>query len=260
MEKLERTSLLKLLFIVGMLFSLSMTGCKHEPIEPLTNNNGGGGNGGGGGGGGTGIPCDTNVVYFDQQVLPLLITYCTRVNGCHNAGTAEEGIILDSYANVTSTAVDTLDPFGGAFDGDFWEKISETNPEDTMDIMPPLGEPQMSPDQIALINKWLTQGAQNLHCDEGLSGCDSVNVGYTADIKPIMDAKCINCHTTATSQNKYVSLAGYTGTAAVAATGQLLGSVMHANGYTSMPLGGSWISPCEIAKIRSWVNNGYPNN
>jgi uncharacterized membrane protein len=254
MAKLEKERLQYLLFMVGILFSLSLTGCKHEPIEPLTNNNDGDGNGGGGGG--TGIPCDTNVVYFDQQILPLLTTYCTRVNGCHSASAAEEGIILDSYANVTSTAVDTSDPF----DSDFWEKINETNPGDPNDIMPPLGEPQMSQEQIALINLWLAQGAQNLHCDEGLSGCDSTNTTFTGSVQPIMQNKCIGCHSTANSGNGFVSLAGYSGVAAVAATGQLVGSITHAGNYTAMPLGGPQISACDIAKIRSWVNNGYPNN
>ncbi len=232
-----------------------MPGCKHEPIEPLSNNNGNGGNGGNGGNnGGNGLPCSPDSVYFEQQILPFLISNCTRINGCHSANVAEDGVILNSYLNVMLTA--DVEPFN-LNGSDLWEVINETDPDDRM---PPLGEPQLSQQQKDLIALWISQGAQNLHCDEGLSACDSVAVSYSAEVQPILQGKCIGCHTTGNASNGFVVLNNYQGVSAVASSGQLVGSITHANGYNAMPQGGPKINACDIAKIRNWVNDGFQNN
>jgi hypothetical protein len=46
----------------------------------------------------------------------------------------------------------------------------------------------------------------------------------------------------------------------VAANGRLVGVISHAAGYPAMPQGGPKLSDCEIARIRTWVRQGTPNN
>ena len=60
---------------------LAVSGCKHEPIlGPMEEEDNGGG-----GGPDPIDPCDPNIVYFDQQILPILISNCA-VPGCHVDG------------------------------------------------------------------------------------------------------------------------------------------------------------------------------
>ncbi len=70
-----------------ILLVLVITGCKHEPAvlpeDPFTEIGNGNGNGNGNGGGGEEeqVICDSSVVYFQQQVLPILTSNCA-VPGC----------------------------------------------------------------------------------------------------------------------------------------------------------------------------------
>ena len=142
-------------------------------------------------------------------------------------------------------------------DSEIWEVITENDPDK---MMPPPGENPLTQAQINMIADWINQGAQNLVCDDGLAGCDSVIVSYTAEIQPIIQNKCIGCHGSGHSGNAFVNLSSHSGVAAVAATGQLTGAVSHNPNYTPMPMNGPMLSTCEIGKIRNWVNEGMINN
>lgn len=254
----KRTGILRILSGIAFIFIAVavLPGCKHEPINPLANNNGnGGGNGGGGGGGGTqnGIPCDPDSVYFQQQILPILVSSCAK-SGCHDAGSAQDGVILNNYANVMITGEVTPFDLG---DSEIWEVITETDPDKQM---PPPGENPLTQAQINMIALWINQGAQNLVCDDGLGPCDSTAVGFLADVKPIIQNKCVGCHGTAHSGNAFINLSTHAGVAASAATGQLVGTITHNPNYTAMPYNGPQISSCEIGKIRNWVQEGALNN
>lgn len=250
--KIEAKSLLIISLLILGVLALSLPGCKHDPPVPdnfLNNDD----NNGGGGGGGNGTPCDPNVVYFQQQVLPILVSSCAK-SGCHDAASAEEGVILDSYANVMNTGDVTPYNLGNS---EIWEAIHETDPDDQM---PPSGEPQLTQAQIDLIALWINQGAQDLVCDDNLGPCDSTSVSYSSSIVPILQNKCVGCHTTATSTNGFIALTGYADVQLVVQTGQLLGSVTHDPSYVAMPDGGPQLNNCEIAKIRNWINEGANNN
>jgi uncharacterized membrane protein len=239
-----------ILFVVTI--SASISACKHEPLVPLVNGSNGGGNGGDDSSG-TGIPCNPNTVYFEQQVLPILIANCAK-SGCHDAASAEEGVILNNYNNVMTTGEVT--PFNLG-DSEIWEVINETDPDK---VMPPPGENPLTPAQINLIAQWINQGAQNVFCDDNLGPCDSVSVSYATDVQPIIQNKCLGCHGTANSGNSFISLANHAGVAASAATGQLVGSIVHNSNYTAMPSNGPMLNTCEIAKIKNWVSEGSLNN
>lgn len=93
----------------------------------------------------------------------------------------------------------------------------------------------------------------------GSSVCDTSAVTYSLSVKPIIDASCNSCHSTASAQggiilDSHSALKGY------ADSGQLLGVIRHESGYSPMPKGGSKLSDCNIVTIEKWVAAGSPNN
>jgi mono/diheme cytochrome c family protein len=89
--------------------------------------------------------------------------------------------------------------------------------------------------------------------------CDStITPTYSGKIAEIMNNNCVSCHN-AGSGNPYV-LDNYQGMAAVAASGQLVGSVYQQPGFQAMPGAGPPLDDCQKALIRKWVEAGYPNN
>jgi hypothetical protein len=194
--------------------------------------------------------CDENTVYFENEVLPLLISNCAK-SGCHDAATAEEGIILNSYSSVMQS--DVVNP-GDPGESELYEKITESDPDD---VMPPFPEAPLNATQIATIRTWIAQGAQNNKCNN--SACDTTNVTYSASVLPLMTNKCRGCHSGNTPSGN-LDFTSYQALQTVALDGRLMGSVTHANGYVPMPQGGSKLSACEIDMIRIWIDASAPNN
>lgn len=234
-----------------------LVSCKHSPLVtqevadviPIptdTSSNGNPGNPGNPGN--NGIPCDADTVYFQNTILPLFISNCAK-SGCHDAATAQEGIILNSYTNIMGSG--EIEP-GDASEGDIMEVITENDPDDRMP--PPPNQP-LSSQQINMIAQWINQGAQNNRCDE----CDTTNVTYSGKIRAILDGKCVGCHNN-TLASDGVNLTNYIGVQSVALNGRLYGAVNHAPGFAAMPQGGPKLPDCEIAAIRIWVQDGAPNN
>ena len=88
--------------------------------------------------------------------------------------------------------------------------------------------------------------------------CTITTVSYLTDVKPILQASCYSCHSTSfRSGNVYLDT--YEG-ASEEANDHLLPAITHEPGHTPMPLGGSKLPPCDIAKITKWINAGAPNN
>ena len=78
------TGLLGFTLFTGILLSF---GCKHYPIyngEPIVESN-----------------CDSNKVYFQNTILPLLNSHC-GIPGCHDAITHEADINLTTYSSIMS--------------------------------------------------------------------------------------------------------------------------------------------------------------
>jgi len=240
--------------LLVLMLSVFMPGCKHEPLVPLGNIDDGGGNGNGGGnGGGNGLSCDPDSIYFQQQILPFLVASCAK-SGCHDAASAQDGVILTSYSTVMNTGGVTPYNLG---DSDLWEVITETDPDK---IMPPPGETPLTQTQINMIAQWINQGAKDLVCDDGLGPCDSTNVSFLNMVKPILQNKCVGCHNNSTASNGFVALSTYAGVQAVAQSGQLVGAITHNANYSAMPPSGPMLSTCELAKIKHWVSEGIQNN
>ena len=198
-----------------------------------------------------GPPCVPGVIYFERDVLPILTANCAY-SGCHNAQSASDGIILDTYDNVIRTG--KIRP-GNARDSKIFEAITE---KDNDDIMPPPPSPALSPAQIKIISDWIMQGAKNDMCDEGTSGCDTIQVSFTQFIMPKL-LSCTSCHRSGNASGG-ILLDSYQGVKAATQNGRLYGSVAWSAGYTPMPSGGVRWDDCSVKKLKSWIDSGSPDN
>jgi hypothetical protein len=255
-EMLKRKNLVLDFVMAGLLFllvllMLMISSCKHEPIilpEPVTNNDNGNNNGNGGGNNNGQSTCDPDSVYFQTQVLPLLVSNCAK-SGCHNEADHKDGVILNNYTNVMATA--DVDP-GRPGNSDLYDVLVESDPDKRM----PQGSTSLTNDQIDLIYKWIDQGARNNSCS---NTCDTLNVTFAGTIFPIIQSSCLGCHSGATPSGQ-ISLANYQNIQAVAQNGKLYGAVNRSPGYQPMPRGGNSLPSCQVDQIRIWIENGTPNN
>jgi hypothetical protein len=195
-------------------------------------------------------PCSTDTVYFRNVILPLIQSSCGRppVNGkqCHdvNAGGEQQPIV--SYNTIMQIVVP-----GSATSSKLYKKITETNSED---IMPPPPTSPLTADQIALIRKWIDQGAKDNYCNS----CDTTTFKFSTTIMPVISNNCKGCHSGA-SPSKGVLLTSYNEVQAIVLDGRLKNVLNATNGFKQMPPG-SRLIPCRITQIYKWIANGAPND
>lgn len=195
-----------------------------------------------------GKPCDPDTVYFSRDILPILSTNCAY-SGCHDAGTASDGVVLNNYMNVIGTAdVRPGDPDGS----DLYEMITESDPDDRM---PPPPNNPLSQSEIAQIRKWIVQGAKNLTCDE----CDTTNISFQDHIKPIFDQSCVTCHSGGAPSGG-LSLTNYGNIADAVINNEVIPRINHQPGFIKMPPSGIKLTDCKLKQIDLWVKAGVPNN
>jgi mono/diheme cytochrome c family protein len=238
----------KQLLYAGILLGLCFKACTHDPLvgpelppADTTDTDGGQGN----------IPpCDPDSVYFESQVLPFLIANCAK-SGCHDANTAEDGVILTSYERVTQTA--DVRPFEPE-ESDLYEVLTEEDPDKRM---PPPPNTSLTEAQVSLVYRWILQGAQDLQCQE--TSCDTTELSFTQTIQPIFQRSCTGCHGAAVV-NAGIRLHDYEHVVQAVQSGRLLGAIRHDAGYSPMPQGGNKLPACEIDQIAAWIEAGTPNN
>ncbi len=201
------------------------------------------------GGGGTGHPCDPDTVYFENDILPLLISNCST-SGCHDQASAQDGVILVDYASIINTG-DVVP--GNPGNSKLYEVLVETDPEKRMPLSP--ADPLTS-EQIQKVSTWIAQGAKNNRCD---GACDTTNVTYATHVWPLIQTNCTGCHSGA-NPGAGTFLTDHQTIAAAAATGKLYGSVAHLSGYAPMPKNATQLDECDLAAIRIWIENGTPND
>src|SRR6476661_8447066 len=90
--------------------------------------------------------------------------------------------------------------------------------------------------------------------------CDTVNMKFATNVKPILQSNCYACHSNANYAISGVKLEDYADVVDHALDGMLMGVITHAAGYPPMPQGGAKLSDCSINKIKSWVDHGALNN
>jgi mono/diheme cytochrome c family protein len=199
-------------------------------------------------------PCDPDTIYFEMDVLPILLSSC-GLAGCHDA-TAQDGVRLDSYNAVMAS--DVIKPFD-LNDSELWENINETDPDK---IMPPPPNAPLGATQKEIIRKWIEQGAQNLFCDEM---CDTTNVTFSGTIWPeIIQNYCFGCHNGANASGG-VHLENHSQVAAAAnipagSFGSFWGAITHASGNSPMPKNQPMLSDCKITQVKKWIDAGTPND
>lgn len=244
-------SLVFAIFMTAFLVTLFLPACRHELVLPLTNDpvdtiqppppvdtady--------------SGVPCSPDTVYFQNQVLPLLISQCAK-SGCHDAQSHKEGIVTTNYQNVMNVGVKPFKPANSKL----YTVLNLTNPEDRM---PPSPDSPLSADQKNLIKKWIEQGALNNNCNEGYGNCSTANVTYTNFVNALMANRCTGCHSGANPSGG-LKLTNYDETKASALSGKLYGSVAHLAGYKAMPQGGAALTSCYVDKIKAWIDSGAP--
>jgi hypothetical protein len=195
-----------------------------------------------------GDPCDPDTIYFERDLLPLLQSGCAQP-GCHDAITQQGGVRLTDYASVIATAdVKPFDPE----ESDLYEVLVEDDPDKRMP--PPPNDPWPQ-ENINAVYKWISQGAQDLYCDE--EECDTTNVTYTSVVSGIIQMHCFGCHNNSNPLGG-LSLEGYNNLVTVANDGRLMGVVTHEAGYPPMPKNAAKLSDCKILQLQTWINNGVP--
>ncbi len=209
------------------------TGCEHDPINPVDPNPTD-----------TASPCDPGTVDFKNEVLPLITSKCA-MPGCHNSPNGEDGVVLDSYAQIRKE----VSP-GNLNNSELWEAITETDPDK---MMPPPGYPQLTPAEKELIKKWIQQGAKETDCAGNV--CDTAAAPSFAEANAIIQAQCIGCHAYP-NVNGNVQLDSYVGIKIAVENNNLLGALKGV-GSSQMPPSGA-MNACNQRKIARWVAAGMP--
>ena len=233
-----------LLSFMGILTGI--ISCTHE--LPIPKDTGSGGTTTGGNGGTIQIAtCSVDTVYFSNTILPLINSDCGK-SGCH--GTSNRNAFgMTTYSSIVSR-LGTLSQLNNAL-----QDMAETKAErPSLDYAPP------SSDQMAQLQKWISQGARNNSCNS----CDTTKFTYAAIIAPIINTYCKGCHTGSTA-SAGVDLSSYAATQAeiTANPGRLVGSIQWTAPYTGtkqMPQGSGQLPSCYIIQIKKWIASGTPNN
>ncbi|MDO6432877.1 hypothetical protein Q4E93_19875 [Flavitalea sp. BT771] len=235
------------LLVAGIIVLIGFPACRHEIPLPGSGGNTGGTDTVPGSGGGSGESCSADTVYFAQSVLPLLSSSCAQ-SGCHNGLTGGDAgeYTLNTYAGIRNI----VRP-GNAGGSKLIEVISSST-------MPPRGYAGLTADQVALLSKWINQGARNNGCTA--AACDTSAVTWSVTITSILHTWCTGCHSGSAPSGGGVDLTAYGNVLAQVNSGKLWGDISHLSGYNAMPLGGQPLPACELSKIRVWIKAGAPNN
>ena len=194
----------------------------------------------------TGTPCSPDTVYFQNQILPLLVSNCA-MSGCHDVQSHEDGVITTDYAHI----MQKIKPFN-ASQSKIYKSIIETDPGDRMPQPP---APPFTTEQKNLLKKWIEQGALNNVCNESYGQCDTSKVTYTAYIQPLVAGRCQGCHGL-NNPGGGIKLTNYAEVKASAQSGKFYNSIAWSPGVSAMPKNGARLSTCQTSKVKAWINAG----
>ncbi|MEO6669474.1 MAG: c-type cytochrome domain-containing protein [Ferruginibacter sp.] len=192
--------------------------------------------------------CSIDTVYFQNTVLPLLISSCAKSN-CHDAVSHQDGIQLTSYQTIMATAdVDPGDPAGSKL----YRVLNETDPDK---VMPRPPSSPLTQAQKDIIYKWILQGANNNACND----CDTSTITWSGAVLPMINTNCRGCHNPS-FLSAGLDLTNFASVQAAAFDGRLMGSIDHLPGFPPMPRGASKMNDCKIIQVRKWIAAGALNN
>jgi len=219
----------KIFLFIGVLFIAS---CKPESeVEDL-------------------IVCETGTIDFVNEVLPIMQSSCATT-GCHDASTAKDGVVLEDYNSIVNTGGVTK---GTATSSELYEVLYETGE----DKMPPTSSGiVLNQTQKDIIRKWIDQGANNVECTN-FETCDTNSFTFSANVKPLLDANCVSCHSSGNSNGVYLS--NYGEVKFELDSGKLYSSIIQDGNASAMPQGGTKWDDCKISILTKWINNGALND
>lgn len=251
-----------ILSVFILLGIISLPSCKHDPfiivIDPsdtIDNNIDTTDNNQSSGIDSSGVPCDSNVIYFENDVFPIIKKSCA-ISGCHGGGTHEEGVNLENYQAIMNTA--KVKP-GQPSKSELYEVITKTKPSD---VMPPPPQSKLTSAEIKIIQNWILQGAKNNVCNENYGkpkACDASNTTYSGFVKKIVENNCVGCHK-GNAASGGIKLDTYDNLLINVNNGKFFGSLNWDYGYVKMPYNQNKFDSCSIKKIKNWIDNGAKNN
>jgi cytochrome c5 len=94
-----------------------------------------------------------------------------------------------------------------------------------------------------------------------VANCNNpTTVSYAQHVVPLLQSNgCLGCHSGGAPSGG-INLSNHTAVKARATDGKLYGAINHSPGFKPMPQGGNKMNACDIAKIKSWIDAGAPNN
>ena len=199
-------------------------------------------------GGGNDHPCDPDTAYFQNQILPLLISNCATAD-CHDGSSEDNDVVLVDYASVIQTG--KVKP-GDPYESKLYKVIVKDEPDDRM---PPPPANALNIEQTEMVKKWILQGALDNFCED----CDTTNVTFSSSVWPILETNCVGCHSGVTPAGD-IPITNYNEVVTIANNGKLLGVIGHETGFSPMPKNGAKLADCKIKEIEIWIADGTPNN
>ena len=111
---------------------------------------------------------------------------------------------------------------------------------------------------LFIFNRCTNESEENL-----LNGkvCDTLNLTYSNDIKPILEANCYSCHDNTNSCSCNFNIQNFEELKAMLVNGTLISAINRIPGYRyQMPYGKPKLPDCTIKKISAWNNAGHLQN
>jgi mono/diheme cytochrome c family protein len=125
-----------------------------------------------------GYAAAAEAVDFETRVLPILTAHCVK---CHGPDKANGKLRLDSAAELTATAKETLLAYGKPDESELLSRI--TLPEGNRKRMPK-GAASLSAEDIATIRQWIEEGASLTSAEKLADAPDEAVAHMPAEIPP----------------------------------------------------------------------------
>lgn len=168
-----------------------------------------------------------------RDVQPVIDAGCAK-SGCHDDVTAADDITLITYEQIHEYRSDIV-------------RVASHG------TMPPPLWARLSSDTIAMLQRWIDEGAQNSSCEA--KPPDTTAVTYSADIKRMIDLYCIGCHAVQESGSGPL-LRTYEEVKTEVRYGTLLPVISGEPGYPKMPPGRTSMTSNDVAVFEAWVRQG----
>ena len=90
--------------------------------------------------------------------------------------------------------------------------------------------------------------------------CDTTNVSFSEDVKPILSANCFECHSNVNAPDFAFGITLEDYEDVKASLNLIVGAINHKEGFPAMPRGAEKLDTCAINTIEAFANAGAPNN